>query len=224
MTRSIRWAILFLVLLAIIVVPFLLFGDAIEGWTQRTVRESSGGRLWAGFVLGGALATDILLPVPSSVVSTACGNLLGLWVGALTSLAGMTVSCLTGYWLGRRGGRPAARRAVGRDDLARLERWSQRFGDWMIVVARPVPVLAEASVLVAGMGCMRPARFFLVSLLANAGISIVYAAVGAYAAQANAFLPAFACSILLPGIAILATGRTPSPPPPRRLTRSGSAS
>ncbi len=205
MRRSVGWATLFLLILAIILVPFFLFGDTIEAWTEQFVRESPGGRLWAAAILGGSLASDILLPIPSSVVSTACGNLLGFVAGALTSLAGMTMSCLVGYWLGVSGGRPLAERMVGKDDITRLEQWNRRFGEWTVVVTRPIPVLAEAAVIVVGMGRMRPARFILLSSLANTGVSFVYAAVGAYAAHVNAFLLAFAFSILVPGIAILAT-------------------
>ena len=207
MRRRVGWAALFLLLLALILVPFFMFGDAIEAWTENYIRESPGGRLWAAVVLGGSLASDIVLPIPSSVVSTACGNLLGFAAGALTSLAGMTVSCLAGYWLGVLGGRPLAERMVGKGDLARLEEWNRRFGEWTVVVTRPIPVLAEAAVIVVGMGRMRPARFILLSLLANTGVSVVYAAVGAYAAHVNAFLLAFAFSIVVPGIAILATRR-----------------
>ena len=63
-----------------------------------------------------------------------------------------------------------------------------RFGEWVIVVSRPIPVLAEASVLFAGLSGMPASRFLLLSTLSNLGISAVYAAVGAFSASTNSFL------------------------------------
>jgi uncharacterized membrane protein YdjX (TVP38/TMEM64 family) len=156
-------------------------------------------------VLGSLLATDILVPVPSSLTSTAAGFFLGLAGGTATSLAGMTVSCVVGYWLGARFGRPVANRLVGEQELARLEKLRQRFGDWVIVVTRAVPVLAEASVLFAGISGMPMHQFLLLSTLSNLGISAVYAAVGTFSATVNSFLFAFGGSILVPLVAMILT-------------------
>ncbi len=65
----------------------------------------------------------------------------------------------------------------------------------------PVPVLAEASVLFAGMSKMNFRRFLIISTLSNLGISIVYAAVGAYSVSENSFLLAFAGAIIIPAVA-----------------------
>ncbi|MEZ5395647.1 MAG: hypothetical protein R2724_22920 [Bryobacterales bacterium] len=46
-------------------------------------------------------------------------------------------------------------------------------------------------------------RFVLLTALSNLAIALVYAAVGAYALEANSFLLAFAGAIVLPGIAML---------------------
>ena len=120
----------------------------------------------------------------------------------------MMVSCLVAYMLGAVGGRPLCRRLIGDDELARLETFSRRFGDWIIIVARPIPVLAEASTLFAGMGRMIFRRYLGLTLLSNLGISAVYGAVGAFATAVNSFLLAFAGAILLPLIAmLLAPGR-----------------
>ncbi|XXT17526.1 hypothetical protein WME94_45590 [Sorangium sp. So ce429] len=66
-----------------------------------------------------------------------------------------------------------------------------------------MPVLSEASVVVAGAGRMPLRAFFTVTALANLGISATYAAVGASAARLTSVLPLFAGIVLLPGIALL---------------------
>lgn len=200
---SIRWTLLWIMILAVILVPFLFFGKWIESWTAEFIGTSARHPLTTGLLLALLLASDIVLPIPSSMVSTACGFLLGPLYGAFFSLAGMTASCLIGYWLGRAAGRPAAHRIIGDDQLPALEKINGRFGDWIIIVCRPVPVLAEASVLFMGISHASFPRFIALSTLSNAGISAVYAAIGSLGAAANMFLPAFAASILIPLAAML---------------------
>ena len=115
----------------------------------------------------------------------------------------MVVSCLAGFWLGAKFGRPLASRMIGAGELEWLEDKGRRFGDWVILVARPVPVLAEASVLFAGMSRMPTHRFIMLSTLSNLAISAVYAAIGAMSATVNSFLLAMAGSILVPWIAMM---------------------
>lgn len=193
-----RWLWIGAVALAAILVPFAVFGKAIDRWTDAFLLTTSGHPAVTALVLGGLLATDIVLPVPSSIVSTACGWTLGLVAGTLVSLTGMTLSCAAGFTVGRVLGARAVARFVGAAEMARAERLNRRYGDWIVILARPVPVLAEASVLFVGLGAMSWRRFMALSLLSNLGVSAVYAFVGATCIGAGSFLPALAGSILLP--------------------------
>ncbi|MBN1877445.1 MAG: VTT domain-containing protein [Anaerolineae bacterium] len=205
--RTLRWSLLVSMILALILVPFLLFGEQIEMWTHNFVEATSQQPLKVALVLGGLLGGDILLPVPSSLASTAAGFALGFLRGMLTSWIGMTVSCLLGFWVGAKFGRPFAGRLVGDAEIVRLEQLHQRFGDWVIIVSRPVPVLAEASILLAGIGKMHFGRFLFLTFLSNLGISAVYATVGAFSSNMNSFLLAFFGAILVPGLAMLLMNR-----------------
>jgi len=198
------WTIFWGCVLALILVPFFLFGERIEAWTRSCLESATITRGLVALLLGGLLALDILLPVPSSLVSTACGFMLGVPFGAMTSFLGMAVSSAIGYWLGARAGRAAAGGLVGAEQLGRMESLSARWGSWIVVVCRPVPVLAEASVIFAGMGRMPVLRFAVLCGLSNLAISVVYALVGAFASHVNSFLVAFAASVAVPGIAMLA--------------------
>ena len=197
-----RWSLLSAALLAAIVVPFFLYEEPITRWTQEFVQHEDS-RWVVGGVLGGLLATDLVLPVPSSLVSTAAGYLLGLWAGSAVTWAGMTAACLIGYLLGATAGREVARRFVGEEELQRAARAQSLFGDWMVVIFRAVPVLAEASVLFAGVVRMPFGRFVLLATLSNLGIALTYSAVGAYALKVESFLLAFGAAIAVPGIAML---------------------
>ena len=160
-------------------------------------------RGWVGLLLGGLLASDVLLPIPSSFISTGLGHLLGFFLGTLIGWAGMTVGCLVGYLMGRFAAQTARRRFLDENEIAQMVKVSDRFGDWALVVLRPVPVLAEASVLCAGMAQMPIGKFLGLCLLSNLGISAAYSAVGALTADLQSFLLAFLGAVLLPGIAML---------------------
>lgn len=191
------WAALLVVLLAVILLPFFLFERPVNEWAAQ-IAASKESEWRVGFFLVALLALDIVLPVPSSVVATAAGALLGFSLGALVTWTGMTAGCLAGYALAARAGRCAAGRLLGPAELDRISKASARFGDWNVVLCRAVPVLAEASVFFAGITRMPFRRFAILSTAGNLGIALVYAAVGAWSARIESFLLAFAGAILLP--------------------------
>jgi membrane protein DedA with SNARE-associated domain len=82
-----------------------------------------------------------------------------------------------------------------------MEKFFQKAGKWAVIMARPVPVLAEASVFFAGISRMNFSSFMWASTLSNLGIAIVYAAVGVYAVSVNSVLLAFSAAMILPAIA-----------------------
>lgn len=204
--RLLGWTALSLILLGLILVPFVWFGEWFDSAAQSLAGQPAAGPAIA-LLLAGMLAGDIVLPVPSSLISTMCGYLYGFAGGAALSWAGMNAGALLGYWLGAAGGRPLTRRLVGEPELARASRAHERWGAWSLIVSRAVPVLAEASVVFAGAARMRVKRFILLTFLSNLGISAAYAAAGAFAAGVESFLLAFAGAIALPGIAMLLARR-----------------
>ena len=190
-------------LLLLILTPFFLWEESIRVWS-RGLLEARSPRWVTGGVLAALLAGDLVLPIPSSILSTAAGSLLGLWLGAFVTWAGMTAGCWIGYRLGAGPGRKAAWRLAGEEEMTRLARLHARMGDWIVVVLRAVPVLAEASVVFAGVAGMSERRFFLMTGLSNAGIAMTYAAIGAFAMRMESFLPALAGAIGLPGLVMAA--------------------
>ena len=186
--------------LTLILVPFFLFDTQLTGWTTAFIENSHGKMGEIAVILSALLAADILLPVPSSLVSTAAGYLTGLVPGFGISFTGMTAGCVLGYWLG--GATSIPLRRLDSETTDRLSRFFNRHGMWAIAIARAVPVLAEASVLFAGMSRMNFSKFIVISSLSNLGISLVYASIGAYALSANSFLIAFGGSMLIPLVAM----------------------
>lgn len=187
---------------AAILVPFFLFDEAIEGWTRGFIEQSRGEPLLVALVLGGLLAGDIVLPTPSSLISTACGSCLGFVLGTVVSFVGMTLSAVAGYLIGR-GASGWAERQLKPGELDLLQRMHSRWGVWMLAAVRPVPVLAEASVLFAGVARMPWQGALPLVLISNLGVSLCYAAIGALASGSDAGWLAFVAAALLSGAAML---------------------
>jgi len=199
---SIRWLFPISMLFALIIVPFLLFGSQIDEWFGALLASGASPLVFAPVIVG-LLVLDVVLPIPSSIVNTAAGSLLGFVGGAVACWAGMCASCAFGYWIGMTGGVRAARRFVGEIELNKAVNLAQSLGTEAIVLSRAVPVLAEASVIAAGVVRVPFARFFLVTGLANLGIACAYAAIGAYAISVHSFLLAFAGAIGVPVAGLL---------------------
>jgi len=158
-------------------------------------------------VIVGLLATDILLPIPSSVISTLSGWQLGWWRGTLATWIGMNVGAAIGFELARRFGQPLALWFSKKEDLDRMRHVSDRYGPFVLALTRAIPVFAEASVLIAGIHQLSWRRFAPAILFSNLGIALAYAAFGDYAEQ-HQWLPlALAVAVAVPVLVAAAAHR-----------------
>ncbi len=197
MSDFFRWAVVIALVLLVPIIPFLSFGDSLEAAVERWMNDSLSPLMTATVAIA-ALASDILLPIPSSFVSTLVGSRLGFLVGAAVVWVGMTVGAVIGFTLARVFGRPLAARLSREDDLARMETVVRERGGAMLAITRALPVLAEATVLLCGAIGMPWSRFLAVVSPANLGLSAAYAALGYYAGQEGNLAVALAASIALP--------------------------
>lgn len=195
-----RWALLWGLLIGLLLLPFFLFEAQFNALAEQITRSGMSRSVAAAGIFA-LLALDVFLPVPSSIVATGAGVILGLAEGTAVVWGGMMAGCLIGYGTGVRAA-ATARWIVGPDNLTRAESLMRRYGDLALVLCRPVPVLAEASVVFAGIVRARFARFAALTAISNLGIAFGYAAFGAFSMRVDSFLVAFLGALLLPGIAL----------------------
>ncbi|HEY6080386.1 MAG TPA: VTT domain-containing protein, partial [Polyangiaceae bacterium] len=172
-----RWTALTCLVLALILVPFALWEEPITAWTTEQLAATSGRAALSGLVIA-LLSADVLLPIPSSFVAAGAVSLLGAVQGGASVFLGMTLAAWLGYALGLWGGQPLATRMAGERELSRAGSLMERHGSWLLLLCRGVPVLAEASTLLAGATRLPRLRFALVTALGNAGLSLAYALIG----------------------------------------------
>ena len=173
----VRQLLLIAALLAIPVIPFLIFGERLEArianWFSLELPPGN-----VAVAVFGLLAGDILLPVPSSVLTTFAGRVLGFWDGTAVAWCGMTAGAVLAFGLVRVFGRPLAKRLSNDRELARMDALASRWGVFVLVLTRPIPVLAEAGVLLLGTTRLEWWRFLVAVGLSNLGIAAAYAALG----------------------------------------------
>ncbi len=186
------------VVLAVPIVPFLLLGDRLEPRVLAQLDREIPPTALAALVTA-LLAVDILLPIPSSIVSTVAGRLLGFWTATAVSWLGMMIGSVVAFALARAAGRPLALRLSSAQEMDRMDVLSARWGPWVLVLARPVPVLAEASVLLFGVTRLSWLRFLAPVALSNLGIAAAYSLLG----DRVQFPLALAASVALPATAAL---------------------
>jgi uncharacterized membrane protein YdjX (TVP38/TMEM64 family) len=186
--------------LAIPLVPFALFGPSLESRIESEIRAAMSPAT-VGLMVVGLLAVDLFLPVPSSVVSTVSGRVLGFGLGTAASWLGMTLGAVLAFVLARLFGRPLTLRFSGAEALERIDRLSGRYGPLVLVLARPVPILAEASVLFLGTTRLAWPRFLAPIGLSNLGIAAIYAALGEIVQLPIALAASIALPLALTGLA-----------------------
>ncbi len=191
------------ILLGIIGVSLLLFLAVERAGVGILVAPGpwlAGGGVPAAAISLALLVSDIVLPVPSSIVMALNGRLFGVAAGAALSVAGTVGAAMFGVALGRRGSGIVAR-FVGPREHARATALLARWGILAIVVTRPIPLLAESVAIMAGTSNLSAARVAVASALGALPPALIYALAGSAnasaAGQAIIFLGVIALAGLL---------------------------
>ncbi len=199
-----RWSLFGALLLAYILVPFFLLEDQLKALVQDTLHSNLSVALITLAVVVFLLA-DVMLPIPSSFILATTGYLLGGPLGTAVCFIGLTCASLGGYALGRYAGGPLAQRIVGAAQLERFSELSARHGDALLVAFRAMPVLAEATTILAGTSRMPLPRFLAMVSLGNVVVAALYAWLGAASASQSSFVLVSVAAFALPLLLMLAT-------------------
>ena len=185
------------VVLIIPILPFALVGWWLEPALAKSVQQlQSPVAIAAAVVL--TLASDIFLPVPSSVVGTVAGGRLGWFLGSLCTMLGLNIGATIGFALARRWGSEWIQRRLGTADTARTYGWRERVGSGLLVWTRPVPLVAEAAVLWCGVSRISWSSFLWGILPGNLVLGVAYAGLGAWSASRGQLVWGVVAAVLIP--------------------------
>ena len=187
----------------LVIASFLLFEQQIQDFLTHLnlyLPSTPSQKLNLALLLIALLALDVVLPVPSSMVALLAVAMLGSLGGYLVIFIGLCLGAGLGYALGA----GYFRLLSGRLGLHQRQpgQLAYRLGMLSLICLRGVPVLAETSVVAAGMQRYPLREFLLVTTLANAGLALAYSAIGTFLVEQNALLVTLLASMVLPGLFI----------------------
>lgn len=148
-----------------------MLGDAVLPANEAVM-------LYAGALAAGAFAGSVVL----------FGNEIAEGMPAYVAVAtagtiGSTLGALIGWVVGKYLGRPFILKhqrwfRLGEADLARGERWIDRWGDWAVLLSRLTPVIRSVAPVAAGTLRMPLGRYTVFTLVGSAIYCFGYAAIG----------------------------------------------
>ncbi|MBI6951974.1 3-dehydroquinate synthase [Pseudomonas sp. CCOS 191] len=187
----------------LVIASFVLFEQQIQNFLshlEHLLPSTPAQMLTLALLLIGLLALDVVLPVPSSMVALLAVASLGSVGGYLAIFIGLCLGAGLGYALGAGYFRLlSSRLGLHQRQPGQL---AYRLGTLSLICLRGVPVLAETSVVAAGMQRYPLRAFILVTTLANAGLALAYSAIGTFLVAQNALLVTLLAGMVLPALFI----------------------
>lgn len=187
-TNKKRLAFQIIIALMIPIIPFVVIGELPgEQWLQSTNENI----LLFGLTGAALLASDVLLPIPSSILGTLIGAKLGLFTGFITILAGLTLGSIVGYLVGRFFFKSTPNYLPTTPTL------------FSVFLSRPVPVLAEATSIISGASRLPFIDYFFATLFGNCLYSFFLAANGILIVSDNEYIYGIILALGIPSFAWL---------------------
>ncbi|MCE7992360.1 MAG: VTT domain-containing protein [Roseivirga sp.] len=178
-----------LVSIALVSVVFVFF-ESLELYFSDLLNAAESNQTEYALLSFLVLSSDIVLPVPSSIVMYGNGLVLGLIKGALLSLFAVFISSSIGYYLGKVSNYKAS-------SSEKATAIMQKYGALGIIITRGIPILSESIVFTAGYNRLNFRFFTLLNLIGYLPVCFIYAYFGNLAQNTNLFLISFAASLVV---------------------------
>ncbi len=148
-------------------------------------------KLKIALIVAALLASDVFLSVPTILIVTYAGNILGFELGLLASTSGMLISGSIAYILCRLSGNKMLRILIkDKKQIDEVNSIFHRLGFGMLIIARALPMLPEATCCLSGMMKFNFIKFLGYYLLGTLPYAIVLTYLGSISSADNPY-PAF---------------------------------
>ena len=175
-----RILFLILVIVAVLAVPYFLWGEQIEDfWANTNVVEFLRAKgPWAAVVGVGLICADLFVPMPSGAIMAGLGLIYGFLPGALISIFASFLAGMIAYTLCRAIGPRAAAWITSEEEINRLSGFFEHSGMWAIAVSRLLPWIPEILACLAGLSGMSLARFATGNFIGSIAVGCINAYFG----------------------------------------------
>jgi len=149
------------------------------------------GKLKIFIIVAVLLASDVFLSVPTILIVTYAGHILGFGWGVLAATIGMLTSGTIAYLLCRFSGTKMLRVLIkDKKQIDEVNRIFHRLGFGMLIIARALPMLPEATCCLSGMMKFNFVKFLLYYVFGTLPYAIVLTYLGSISSADNPY-PAF---------------------------------
>lgn len=187
-----------MLLAALVLAGFIIWGTEVETIAADYQSYMEGAKPWAWIGAIGLFISDLVLPVPGTVLLSGLGAVYGIVIGGLIGLTGYFLSAMLAYVLARQFGKDLVLKIASEDEVNQAHDCFNRWGGLAVVLSRSMPIFPEVISLMAGLLKMKLSRFIFAVLLGSAPISFFFAWVGAMAVEEPRW--ALALTLILPAL------------------------
>jgi uncharacterized membrane protein YdjX (TVP38/TMEM64 family) len=166
--------------------------EELETFFVDYLNRASNNKGVYSFMSFSILASDIVLPVPSSIVMYTNGYVLGFFYGFTISLVALMIGALIGYYLGR-----FTSMGIKAKNDEKAETILAKYGSLSILITRGIPILSETICVVCGYNKMPLKNYLLLNLIGYIPVCMLYAFCGSMGYSKDMFLVTFGCSLLI---------------------------
>jgi uncharacterized membrane protein YdjX (TVP38/TMEM64 family) len=139
-------------------------------------------------IVSALLASDVFLSVPTILIVTYAGNILGFELGLAASTVGMLISGTIAYILCRLSGNKMLTLLIkDKEKIDEVNSIFHRMGFSMLIIARALPMLPEATCCLSGMMRFNFIKFLGYYLLGTLPYAIVLTYLGSISSLDNPY-------------------------------------
>jgi uncharacterized membrane protein YdjX (TVP38/TMEM64 family) len=182
-------------IIVLVIIIFLCF-PGFEGQCEAWLNSHKNQHGVFAVVSFCVLFSDILLPVPSSIVMFTNGAELGALAGAVLSFAAAVSGSMFGFFIGRFSGK-AINRFLSQKNKEQADLAFKKYGAITIIITRGIPVLSEAVSITSGLRQIKAFDCLWLNMVGYAPVCLLYAVCGNYATEKYSFFLAFGGSLLI---------------------------
>lgn len=182
--------ILTFVFFAVLILTVFLFFEEMESQLQQILENNNNNLLLYSFFSFLILSSDIVLPVPSSLVMHFNGMTLGILGGTILSFVSLMISSIIGYYIGQFTEKNITK---GKNEEGFF--LLNQYGPFAILLTRGIPILSESISLLSGYNRMNIKAYLLFSAIGYFPLCLIYAAFGSL--SSDTFFWALGLSIFM---------------------------